>query len=286
MKEKLNMILTILLGNALIALAVCTFVVPNGIMLGGSTGIALTVQHWLPVRMSVITAVSNAVFFTLGFVFLGWKFAATSLASTLVYPMILAVLEVLPLGEMFQQDILVGSIFTGVLVGMGVGLVVRAGGSTGGLDIPPLILRKLFGWPVGTSMMCFDLAILLMQVTFRGVETVLYSIITIVITSFVLDYTILSGEKKVEIIIISPKYEEIRREILKNIDCGVTMLHIETGYEGKEQEAVLSVVYNRKYPEIRDAALRIDKSAFIVANDVRNVNGRGYTLARHGDINK
>lgn len=286
MKEKLSMILNILLGNALIAFAVCAFVIPNGIMLGGSNGIALTVQHWLPLRMSVITAVANIILFALGFVCLGWKFAATSLVSTIVYPIIMGVLEVLPLGELFRQDILVASIFTGVMVGMGVGLVVRSGGSTGGMDIPPCILRKFFGIPVGTSLMFLDLAVVLMQVSFRGLDGILYSIITIVLTSLVLDYTIVSGERKVEIIIISPKNEQIRQEILKSLDCGVTMLHIETGYEGKEQQAILSVVYNRKYPEIRDAALRIDSSAFIVANDVRNVNGRGYTLARSGDINK
>ena len=80
-----------------------------------------------------------------------------------------------------------------------------------------------------------------------------------------------------------PSYEKIRDEILHRVNCGLTLLDIETGYEGKVQKAILSVVYSRKYAEIRDAALKIDSSAFIVSSDVSNVNGVGYTIARHNE---
>ncbi len=83
-----------------------------------------------------------------------------------------------------------------------------------------------------------------------------------------------------EIIIISPEYDKIRHQILDTINCGVTMLNIETGLSGQPQQAILSVVYAKKYPEIREAALKIDPNAFIIASDVKNVNGQGYTLAR------
>lgn len=276
----LKMCISILIGNALLAFSVCAFVIPNGIMLGGSNGIALFIQHFLPVRLSVISACVNSALFILGWVCLGWKFAATSLASTIVYPLMLAVCESLPLSTLFHENIVITAVFTAVLLGIGIGMVVRVGGSTGGMDIPPCILQKYKGIPVGKSLMFFDTIVVLMQVAVNGLDGILCSILVVVIMSATVDRAVVSGEKKVQITIISPEFQKIREKILKDVDCGVTLLDIETGYEGKIQKAILSVVYAKKYPEIRETALAIDKNAFIIASDVTNVHGVGYTISR------
>jgi uncharacterized membrane-anchored protein YitT (DUF2179 family) len=158
--------------------------------------------------------------------------------------------------------------------------VVRVGGCTGGMDIPPVILQKFKGIPVGKSLMFFDGIIILAQVLLKGTDGILYSLLIVVLTGVVIDHTIVSGEATVQIIIISPEFERIRHEILDNINCGVSMIDMETGLTGEKRQAILSVVYAKKYPEIRDAALKIDKNAFIIASDVKNVNGQGYTLER------
>lgn len=281
MKQNLKVLLYTLLGNTMLAFSVCAFIVPQGFMLGGSSGIALMLQQLFPIRLSVITAAVNMTLFVLGLVFMGWKFAANSLLSTIVYPIIMAVMETSPVGTLFVgEDKLICALYCSVLIGAGIGLVVRVGGSTGGMDIPPCILQKFFGIPVGKSLLFFDGAIVLAQVLLKGPEGILYSLLILVLTSAVVDHTVVSGEATVQIIIISPEHERIRHEILDNINCGVTMLGIETGLTGVKQQAILSVVYAKKYPEIRDAALKIDKSAFIIASDVKNVNGQGYTLER------
>ena len=281
MKQQLKILLYTLLGNTMLAFAVCIFIVPQDFMLGGSSGISLAVQAFLPVRLSVITAVVNISLFGLGWAFLGWQFAAKSLLSTIVYPIIMALFEVSSLGTLFAgEDKLICALYCAVLIGVGIGLVVRVGGSTGGMDIPPCILQKLFGIPVGKSLFFFDSAIVLAQVLLKGTDGILYSMLILVLTSVVIDHTIVSGEATVQITIISPEYERIRHEILDSINCGVTMLDIETGMAGEKRQAILSVVYAKKYPEIRDAALKIDPSAFIIASDVKNVNGQGYTLER------
>ena len=270
-----------LIGNAMLAFAVCAFVVPQGYMMGGASGIALTLQSFLPVRLSVITAVVNTVLFCLGWRYLGWQFAGRSLISTILYPVIMAVFEVLPVGTLFAgEDKLLCALYSAVLIGGGIGLVVRVGGSTGGMDIPPCILQKYKGIPIGKSLMFFDGVIIAAQVLFKGMDGILYGLLILVLTSAAVDYTAVSGEQKVEIFIISPEYEEIRREILSTQDCGVTLLDIETGYLGEKSKALLSVVYAKKYPEIRDAVLKIDPKAFLVTSDVKNVNGVGYTLSR------
>lgn len=281
-KHHLTMILSILIGNTLLAFGICAFVVPNGIMLGGSTGLSLAVQHLLPeMRLSVISAIINGVLFLQGLVFLGKKFAATSLLSTIIFPVILAVFETLPLGNLFHEGIVLSALACAVVFGLGIGMVVRAGGSTGGMDIPPIILQKYKGIPVGTSMMFFDSVVVLLQVLIGGLNGILCSLLVIVVMSATVNKALVSGEKKVQVMIFSPAYEEIRRALLEKVVVGVTMLNVETGYDGLDQKAVLSVVYARKYPEIRETALSIDPKAFIVTSDVTNVNGKGYTLHRY-----
>lgn len=285
MKGKLKILISILLGNALLAFAICAFVVPNDFMLGGSTGIALAIQRLLPqMPLSVSTAVINLTLFVLGWVCMGRQFAAASALSTVIYPAFMAVFERLPLGTVFQADVLTCALFASVLAGLGIGIVVRVGGSTGGMDIPPCILQKYKGIPVGNSLMFFDTAIVLLQVLLGGLEGVLHSIVILFLISAVVNRTVVSGERKVQIIIISPDYEKIRQEILQTLDSGATMLNIETGYTAESQKAVFCVTYTKKYPEVRDAALRADPKAFIVTSEVKNVNGRGYTLARRENV--
>lgn len=282
MKQNIKLIASVLIGNFLLAFCVCAFVIPNDIMLGGASGISLFLQMFLPgIRLSVISAVVNISLFALGWIFLGWKFAATSLASTIIYPLMLAVCESLPLGTLFEsENIVFVALACSVLFGIGIGLVIRAGGSTGGMDIPPCILNRYFGIPVGQSVMFFDTLVVLMQVCVKGLSGILCSILIIVVMGFVIDKTVVTGERTVQMIIISPKHQQIREMILTQANCGVTMLNIETGYEGTTQQAVLSVIYSNKYPEIRDAALDIDHHAFIITSDVTNVNGVGYTIDR------
>lgn len=283
-KQDLKLFISIIIGNALLAFSVCAFVVPNDIMLGGSSGIALFIQHFIPVRLSIISAVVNLLLFGIGWAFLGWKFAATSLASTIIYPVILAVCETLPLGTLFHENIVFNALACSVLFGIGIGLVIRSGGSTGGMDIPPCILYKYKGIPVGKSVMFFDSFVVLLQVAVKGLDGIICSIAIIAIMGYVIDRTVVAGEKKLQIIIISPEYEKIRHAILYDINCGATMLDMETGYTGTPQKAIFTVVYSSKYPQIRDAALAIDPHAFIITSDVSSVHGIGYTIDR--DVNK
>lgn len=280
MKQRIKMLLGVLLGNTLIAFAVCAFVVPNNFMLGGVNGMALALQHWLSLPLSVWTAILNGILFLLGWVFMGRKFAANTLLSTVIYPVIMAVFEGLPMNSLFSEDPLTCAVFCSVCAGLGIGIVLREGGSTGGMDIPPCILQKYKGIPVGRSLAVFDTVIVVAQVLIHGLDGVLHSLLVIFLISVIVDRTVVGGEAKLQIIVISPEHQAIRKHILETLDSGVTMLDIETGYEGNTQKAILSVVYARMYPQIRDAALKLDSHAFVVASEVTNVNGKGYTISR------
>ena len=178
------------------------------------------------------------------------------------------------------ENILLADIYGGVLVGLGIGIVVRQGASTGGLDIPPQILQKKLGIPVGISLYVCDFLVLLLQAFFSDSEQVLYGILNVFLSSFVVNYVTVMGQRKVQLFIISPKYEEIRKELLTDMDLGVTLVNIETGYMGDLQKAVLCITTGRELYSVNQAIQKIDPKAFISITNISEVRGRGFTLER------
>ena len=270
----------LVLGNTMLAWGVCAFVVPNHFMLGGSTGIALALQNIVPLRLSVLSAILNAFFFLLGLFLIGREFAATALFSTVFFPLALAAFEPVPWAALIAQDRTIAALFGRVVMGAGIGLVIRAGGSTGGMDIPPIILHKFRDIPVGNSMFAFDAAIIAAQMCFQGVSELVYSLTILFVTSVAVNRTVIWGGGKVQMIVISPRFREIADALTAECDSGVTLLHGEGGWQGEKTCAVLSVMYAKTYPRARSVALRVDPEAFIITSNVTGVAGKGYTLDR------
>ena len=200
----------ILLGNAILAFGIAAFVLPHGMITGGATGLGLVTSRAFGVDLSVAVAVYNIILFAVGAFVLGKKFALTTIVSTIVYPMFLSFFTQQQWIATMTNDILLSAIYAGIMVGLGVGIVIRFGASTGGLDIPPLILNKKLGIPVAVSMYFFDFTVLLLQVVISTKEQVLYGILIVILSSIVLGYVSLAGQKKVQVMIISRHYQEIR----------------------------------------------------------------------------
>jgi len=144
--------LPVVLGNFLYALTVQLFLVPSGLVTGGTTGMALTVNHLCGLPISYFVLAFNVLMLLLGFGMLGKKFALTTLASTFLYPIFLEICERVLRGCVLTDDLLLCTLFSGLGIGAALGIVIRAGASTGGMDIPPLVLHKLFRIPVTVSM--------------------------------------------------------------------------------------------------------------------------------------
>ena len=256
----------ILLGNAILAFGIAAFVLPHGMITG--------------VDLSVAVAVYNIILFAVGAFVLGKKFALTTIVSTIVYPMFLSFFTQQQWIATMTNDILLSAIYAGIMVGLGVGIVIRFGASTGGLDIPPLILNKKLGIPVAVSMYFFDFTVLLLQVVISTKEQVLYGILIVILSSIVLGYVSLAGQKKVQVMIISRHYQEIRDMLLQKLDLGATMYHIETGYLQKDEMAVCCVISSRKLHTVTDMVQEVDKKAFLSVTQINEVRGRGFTLDR------
>lgn len=281
--SQLKNILWILAGNTAYAMAVTMFILPNGLITGGTTGLALFFYHQIGLPIQAFVSVFNVAMFLLGGAVLGKTFALTTIISTFYYPFILSVFQRMPaLGQM-TGDNLLAVIFAGLLIGGGIGVVIRAGASTGGMDIPPLVLNKKLGLSVSGTMNCMDTGILLLQMVFSHREKVLYGILLVLTYTTVLNKVLLLGKAKMQVKIVSEYYEEINQAIAEELDRGVTLFKSRTGHLKRDGYVVMSVVSNRELVRLNQLIQAIDPQAFIVIHQVNEVRGRGFTLKKEYD---
>lgn len=269
----------VMIGNALMALGTAGFAVPAKIILGGASGLALAFQHYVyHIHLSTLVLIINVVAFIAGYFLLGKKFAVGTLVSTLAFPFFLAIFEKSYYFTHLTKDTLLAAIYAGFLIGVGLGLVLRLGYSTGGMDIPPLLVNKYTGIAVGILINIFDIAVLFLQIPFSDVEEILYGIITVVISTYIIDKMMLLGQNNIQVIVVSEKYDEIAERVMKDVDRGCTFLNITTGFMKNKSKAVLVVLNRREYASFHEIVTEIDPVAFEITSEVHSVNGRGFTL--------
>lgn len=279
-QKNLETILGVLIGNALLAFTVAAFLVPHGIIMGGATGIGLTISHYLPIQLSLIILIVNACLFLLGAVTLGKKFVITTIASTFLYPACLTVMQEIPGITALTDNIMLATLYGGAFLGLGVGMIVRVGSSTGGTDILALVLNKWLHVSVAVLMYIVDFVVLGAQAVFSDSEQIMYGVLALVLETVMLNRVMLMGQSQIQLFVISDKYEEIRERMLKEQDVGVTMVHVETGFGKENQKAVLCIIHNRKLYATNEMIHTIDEKAFITISQINEVKGRGFTLER------
>lgn len=278
-KKWLNLLL-VLVGNAIYALSVKLFVLPANLMSCGTTGIGLVMNAFFGIPLSAFILGFNVVMLMLGWWVLGRSFAMTTVISSLFYPVALEALNRILGDVVITEDVLLNVLFAGMGLGVALGIVMRAGASTGGMDIPPLILKKKLHIPVSVSLWAFDFCILLSQMMFHPLEDLLHGILLIIVISVALNKVMLLGTSRTEVKIVSQEAEKIREAILSRVDRGVTMLHGQGGYKRQEMEVIMSVVSNHELPKIEALARDIDPNCFVVISRVTEVWGRGFTYGK------
>lgn len=281
MNWSVRSIAAIFLGNVLYALAVKVFLLPANLVSGGATGIALAANHLTGVSVSGFLFLVNMSMLILGLIVLGKAFVATTLASTFLIPAALEVFDRLLGDFVLTDDILLCTLFAGLGVGVSLGIVIRTGASTGGMDIPPLILYKCFRVPVSVSLYAFDVCILLLQAPFQEAENILYGIVFVLLSAIALDKTMMIGTTQTEVKIMSGKSEEIREAILKQLDRGVTLLNAEGGYLHDKSQMIFSVISNRELFKLEKIVHGIDPASFMVVTRVSEVKGRGFSMDKN-----
>ncbi|MGN1234998.1 MAG: YitT family protein, partial [Christensenellaceae bacterium] len=208
------------------------------------------------------------------------KFALTTLLGTVLFPGFIALFQLLTQGNTITEDTLLATILSGILVGTGIGLVIRVGSSTGGFDILSLLFHKWFHIPVSVAMWLIDIVIVAMQCFIMPLESILYGILNVFLYSVLIDRVSVIGQKRIQVKIVSLYHEEIRHLILHHLNRGATILYGETGYLREDCHVVLTVISPRELTPLMNAVQKIDKEAFIIISEVSEVRGRGFTTEK------
>ncbi len=277
MKLLKNSLITIV-GTFILAVAVTYLILPYNILSGGVAGIAIALEPIFNIpRMVTINCLVYGMFI-IGFIFLGKSFAINTVISSVTYPMFIVFLENLDF-EIVGLTAAVASLYGGIIAGFGIGLVLKVGSSTGGMDIPPLILHKLTGDDTSKFVLIVDGATVLLGILSYGLEAVLIGMISVVATSWIIDKTLTFGGSNAKSIqIISEHWEILNERLNKELDRGTTLISAQGGYTLESKMIVLVIIDKKQYPRLIEIVNSIDSKAFMITSEVQDVHGEGFKL--------
>lgn len=274
--------LTITVGTALLAVSIYMFLGPNTIAPGGVTGIAVIVKKMFGIRISVTNIVINIPLFISGVIILGKGAGVKTAYGTLSLSAFLIMIEMILGHVSLTNDILLASIFGGVLAGLGIGLVFRVGGTTGGTDLIGAILNNFFkNISIPKLMMIVDLMVVIFAgVVNKSIETSLYSIIALYIIVKVADFIMEGLDYSKLFYIVSNSPEEISDTIIKELGRGVTSLQGTGMYTKSEKEVLMCVVHRAQVVKLKDIVRRLDHNAFMMISTTHEVLGEGFRTGK------
>lgn len=275
MKSVIKDYFLIVLGTFILAVGLNLFLVPCRISSGGISSIGTVLLYKLNIPMSVTNIVFNALLFILGYKYVG----KSSVVKTIVGIVGLsAFLEVTKFFPVFGDDLFIATVIGGVLVGIGVGLVVRVEASTGGSDFAALILKKFFPHiSVANLILVIDsLIIVFAGIMFNDYMITFYSAIAMFIASKATDTIAAMGDAAKSVYIMSAKNTEISQMIIETFERGVTGVYSKGIYTGQDNMMLLCVVSPKQLPRLVHKIKEIDKTAFIIVSEAREVLGEGF----------
>ena len=277
LKQKGKDIVWVVAGNAVLALAVSMFILPYDILSGGVAGIAVALQPLIPLPVTLMVNLLVVGLFILGACFLGKEFAMKTILSSLIYPVFLTFFS----GRVpvLDLDPILASLYGGLLGGMGVGMALRTGASTGGMDIPPLIVHKLTHIEIAKLVLITDALTVLLGAFTYGLEAVLIGFVSVWASSVAIDKVLMFGGQQAKAIqIISDQYEQIIERIHSELERGTTLIEAQGGYTHEKRKIVLVVITKNQYPALMEMVTAIDKEAFVIANDTHEGKGFGFSF--------
>ena len=267
--------LGVTVGVVLAALGLDLFLVPFKIAAGGLSGLAIILYYLIRVPVGTTMLILNIPLFVVGWYRLGVKPLARSLYGTVALS--LAIDLLVPLVHPPTQNLLLASVFGGVVEGLGLGLVFRYRGTTGGTDLVAAILRSYTGVNVGQLLFLVDGAVALMAgLVFASADLTMYALITIFITSWVVDLVQEGFSYAKAFFVISSRVREIAAEVMANLDRGATAWTVTGMYTGKAREILLVVVNRAEVTRLKDIVYEKDPAAFVILADVHEVLGEGF----------
>ena len=277
MKQKLIDIILVVAGTFILAVSVEMFILPYNILSAGVAGIAVALEPFFHIDKTLAANVMVISFFIAGSFVLGRDFAAKTLLSSILYPVFTTLLARHPVDLTIEP--ILASFYAGLLGGIGIGLVMRTGASTGGMDIPPLIVHKLTGFKLSTLIMITDALTVLLGILAYDLSSALLGMVSVMSSTFAIERILGAGQgvhvKSLQI--ISDRWEELKDRIEKELDRGTTVMDVTGGYTGLPRKMLLCVVSESEYIHMTQIILEVDDRAFVIVTDTSDMHGEGFT---------
>lgn len=274
---KVLRVVYILCGAFLSAIAINEFLVPHHLLSGGVSGISLIVQYMSGIPSGVMVLAINLPIFLMGIKEIDRDFVIYSLLGTLSLSFFLIVLRDVRIFEAMRvDDTMLSCIFGGALNGLGCGIVFKNRGSTGGIDIVAVVVKKRRSTNIGSVLFIINLVIVLLASALFGVKPALFTLVSMYVSAMVLDKVQEGFDRKKSVLIICDRESEVADAIMKSMDRGVTFLHGEGAYTGTEREILYCIVTTRQLAQVKHIVQNIDPRAFFAVSDTAEVMGKGF----------
>jgi len=266
-------IIQVIVGSAVLALSFNLFLLPNGIASGGVAGISVLVQRLTNITPAVTQWVLNIPLLIAATIILGKKFGAKVVLGSTIFPLMVLVTSHIPSPT---NTPILAAIYGGIGVGVGLSIVFRGGGSTGGLDLASQMLHKLTGIPYNLAVVCFDGAVIIGTAIVIAPEVALYALISLFVTSKTIDFAQNGLQLSKVAFIISERSDELEPLILHELDRGFTKLKGEGGYTGTDRNVLMVVVAQHEVVKLKKTVTRYDPNAFVIISNTAEVLGEGF----------
>ena len=285
MKHKHNTIFTtlsrvvfIMLGAALVSIGLEIFLLPNNVIDGGMTGISIIASHLTGISLGVFIVLLNLPFVIIGYKQIGKTFALSTIFAVICFAIGVSILHPVP---GITRDILLATIFGGIIMGAGVGLIIRNGGSLDGTEITAIILEKRTPFSIGEIVMFFNLFILGSSGFIFGWDRAMYSIIAYFIAFKTIDITVEGLNELKAVIIVSDKNKDISEAIMARLGRGITILDGKGGYTGNKTNVIYVVLSRLEITKLKDIVNGFDEEALITITSVEGTGKRYKKKAIH-----
>lgn len=263
----------ILLGSLVTALGFNLFFLPNHIASGGVSGLSVLAEAWFGAVPAFTQWALNIPLFVLGVIFLGKQYGVRSLLGSFVLPLFILLTNNIPTPT---TNPLLASIYGGICVGVGLGLVFRGRGSTGGLTILAQIIQKITGLSFSISVVLLDGTVIVLAAFILGMEQALYALIGLFVTGKAINAIEVGFRYTKVAYIISDKTEEISKAILNDLDRGLTKLNAQGGYTGDDRTVLMVVVGQNEVSRLKAIVQSVDTHAFVIISEAHEVLGEGF----------
>ncbi|MER2120865.1 MAG: YitT family protein [Solibacillus sp.] len=263
----------VIVGAAVIAFGFNVFLFPNQVASGGVSGISTILHGMFGWNAGIVQYAFNIPLFIAGVLVLGKKFGIKSFIGTIALPFFVILTES---WDPWTLNPLLGAIFGGIVVGLGIGLVFKGNASTGGTDLLAQIITKYTGLTLGTSVLFIDGLIAVSAAIVFDLEKGLYALIGLYVTTKTIDIVQLGFSQSKMVYIITQKETEVRDAIYKEINRGITRLPAFGGYTGEERPVLMVVVYQTEFTRLKQVLKTVDPQAFVIVSDAYEVLGEGF----------